>query len=343
MNIRDGYTLIDNKSKRYYNGSRWNSSDSGYFTIIGKVDDGSTSSIHFLCKFDDGAIIISDMTNIKKGNVRSPNKRTYSGVGFIGQGKYDIWDYDKGEITKEGALWAGMIARCYSKGYEETPYKFTIVCDRWKCFQNFREDVEKLQNYELWKSGKGYEIDKDILCERQGRFPKIYSPETCMFVTKHENVSESTSRKNRYGSVWKYDKEEEITMEKLFKIATKNKYRFDYKGKITVEDLWELPVEELDKIYKNLKAQQKNAQEESLLQSVSKEDKVLNNKVEIIKTIVVDKLAAKERAMKAAAQKEQNQRILEIMADKQDAALQEKSIEELQAMLVNTNTEEDDE
>ena len=47
--------------------------------------------------------------------------------------------------------------------------------------------------------------------------------------------------------------------------------------------------------------------------------------------------------MKTAEKKAQNQRILEIMADKQDAALKEKSIEELQAMLVNTNIEEDDE
>ncbi len=131
-------------------------------------------------------------------------------------------------------------------------------------------------------------------------------------------------------------------MADLFKVAAKKKYRFNYKGQITVEDLWDLDVEELDKIYKNLKAQQKNAQEESLLQSVSKEDKILNNKVEIIKTIVVDKLAAKERAMKAAAQKEQNQRILEIMADKQDQALKEKSLEELQQMLIVNNEEEEE-
>lgn len=132
-------------------------------------------------------------------------------------------------------------------------------------------------------------------------------------------------------------------MADLFKVAAKKKYRFNYKGQITVEDLWDLDVEELDKIYKSLKAQQKNASEESLLQTVSREDKVLNNKCEIIKTIVLDKLAARERAQKAAAQKAQNQRILEIMADKQDAALKEKSIEELQAMLSSDEADPDDE
>ena len=132
-------------------------------------------------------------------------------------------------------------------------------------------------------------------------------------------------------------------MADLFKVAVKKKYRFNYRGLISVEDLWDLSVEDLDKIFKSLKSQQRNASEESLLQAVSKEDKELNNKIEIIKTIVADKLAASDRAKKAAAQRMQNQRILEIMADKQDAALKEKSVEELQAMLTTTDAEDDDE
>ena len=131
-------------------------------------------------------------------------------------------------------------------------------------------------------------------------------------------------------------------MADLFKIANKKKYRFNYKGVISVEDLWDLSVEELDKIYKSLKSMQKNASEESLLQTVSKEDKELLNKIEIIKIVVTDKLAAQERAQKAASQRAQNQRILEIMADKQDAALKEKSIEELQAMLAVDDFDDED-
>ena len=126
----------------------------------------------------------------------------------------------------------------------------------------------------------------------------------------------------------------------LFKVAVKKKYRFNFKGQLTVEDLWDLSVEDLDKIYKNLKSQQKNASEESLLDTVTKEDRELSNKVEIIKSIVTDKLAAAERAKKAAEKKAQNQRILEIMADKQDAALKEKSLEELQAMLETEDYED---
>ena len=131
-------------------------------------------------------------------------------------------------------------------------------------------------------------------------------------------------------------------MADLFKIAAKKKYRFNYKGLISVEDLFDLKLEELDKIYKNLKSQQKNNSEESLLQTVSKEDRELNNKIEIIKTIVTDKLLANEKALKAAEKKAQNQRILEILADKKDAALKEKSIEELQAMISTDEIEDED-
>jgi hypothetical protein len=129
-------------------------------------------------------------------------------------------------------------------------------------------------------------------------------------------------------------------MSDLFKIAVKNKYRFTYKGVQTVEDLWDLSVEELDKIYKTLKTKQKSESEESLLATTSKEDKELNNKIEIIKTIVADKLSDKEKSIKAAERRAKNRRILEIMADKQEDELKSKSLDELKAMLESDDDDE---
>lgn len=131
-------------------------------------------------------------------------------------------------------------------------------------------------------------------------------------------------------------------MSDLFKVASKKKYRFIYKGVVTVEDLWDLSVEELDKIYKSLKSKQKAEAEESLLTTTSKEDKELNNKIEIVKIIVADKLEAKERATKSAEKRAKNQRILEIMADKADAELKAKSLDELRAMLDDDSEEDED-
>jgi lipoate synthase len=131
-------------------------------------------------------------------------------------------------------------------------------------------------------------------------------------------------------------------MSDLFKVASKKKYRFTYKGVVTVEDLWDLSVEELDKIYKSLKSKQKAEAEESLLATTSKEDKELNNKIEIVKIIVADKLEAREKATKSAEKRAKNQRILEIMADKADAELKAKSLDELRAMLDDDVEEDED-
>ena len=122
-------------------------------------------------------------------------------------------------------------------------------------------------------------------------------------------------------------------MADIFKIAAKKKYRFSYKGNCTVEDLWDIPLEELDRMYARLRKEQKSQGEDTLLSKESKEDKVLANKIEIIKAVVEDRLKAKERAARAAEIRAQNQRILEIIADKKDADLRNKNMEELEAML----------
>ena len=283
------------------------------------------------------------MTNIKSGNVRSPFHRNYYGVGYLGDSKlFEYWDTITHRFTKEYNTWQGMLRRCYSKEYQNTPYKNVLVCDRWKNFHNFYQDIKKLPNYELWKNSGKFEfsIDKDVICEETNRWPKIYSPTTCIFMPREENTREAAIRNNKYGYIEK-ELGDDSYMKNIFMNATKNKYRYNYKGLITTEDLWVLSLEELDSIYKNLKKQQKESNEESLLTEVSKEDKVINEKIEIVKAIVADKLAAKERAKNAAKKKAENQRILEIMADKQDAALKEKSLEELQAMLSDEDEEEE--
>lgn len=119
----------------------------------------------------------------------------------------------------------------------------------------------------------------------------------------------------------------------MFEYAVRNKLRFPYKGNATVEDLWDLNVNALDDIYKTLNTQKKQADEESLLQTRSKEDKVLEVKINIVKHIVEVKLAESEAAAKARENKQEREKIMAIIADKQDEALHNMSIEELQQKL----------
>ena len=124
-----------------------------------------------------------------------------------------------------------------------------------------------------------------------------------------------------------------MSTENIFEIATKTKIRFPFKGLINTEDLCELSVENLDSIFKTLNSQLKQVKEESLLNTKTKEDKELDVKIEIVKYIVSTKLAEKEAQSKAKAQKEQKQKIQEILFAKQNQELENKSVEELQAML----------
>lgn len=124
-----------------------------------------------------------------------------------------------------------------------------------------------------------------------------------------------------------------MVVENIFEYATRNKVRFSFRGLISVEDLWDLSLTNLDSIYKELKKQSKQSEEESLLNIKTQEDEFLNVQIEIVKYIVSVKLAEKEAREKASAKKAQKQKIMSIMAAKQDEALQNSSIDELQKML----------
>ena len=125
-------------------------------------------------------------------------------------------------------------------------------------------------------------------------------------------------------------------MEKnLFEIAVRNKFRFAFRGMISVEDLWDLKLEQLDEVYKNLMTEMKKANEESLLKSKTKDQTVLEMKVDIVKYIVNYKLKETETKEQEIKRKAQKQKILEILNEKEDQNLKNMSVEELKEMLNN--------
>lgn len=124
-----------------------------------------------------------------------------------------------------------------------------------------------------------------------------------------------------------------MSKEEMFIKATRNKVRFPYRGLVSVEDLWELSPTELDKIYKSLNKQQKQANEESLLEVKTDEDELLTMQIEIVKYIVSVKLEEKKAAENAKARKGQKEKLLRLLADKQDEELKGKTAEEIQKMI----------
>lgn len=121
-------------------------------------------------------------------------------------------------------------------------------------------------------------------------------------------------------------------MTNLFEIASREKYRFPYKGQISVEDLWDLSPAALDGIYKALNRTIRDQDEDSLM-AEREADPTTANMVEIVKHIFTVK-RDEQRARKAAIENAEKRRhIMDILARKQDEALNNKSEEELLKML----------
>ena len=75
--------------------------------------------------------------------------------------------------------WKNMLVRCYSSKFQEKKptYKGCSVSEEWLRFSNFKRWMEN-QDWE------DMQLDKDILFNGN----KVYSAETCVFVTKAVNL-----------------------------------------------------------------------------------------------------------------------------------------------------------
>ena len=125
----------------------------------------------------------------------------------------------------------------------------------------------------------------------------------------------------------------------MFEKAARLALRFTTpKGSLTVEDLWDLPLTSasgasLDNIAKGLNRQIKEATTESFVVKTSKADEELQLKFDIVKHIIEVRLAENEVAKNAAAKKVQKAKLLEVLSRKQDAALEQKTPEEIEQMI----------
>lgn len=124
-----------------------------------------------------------------------------------------------------------------------------------------------------------------------------------------------------------------MTVENIFEYATRKKMRFPFKGMISVEDLWDLSLTNLDSIYKTLNKQVKQSEEESLLATKDSVDTYLEVQVAIVKHIVSVKLDEAEKAKKERENKEKEQKIMAILASRGDKELENASDEDLRKML----------
>lgn len=123
----------------------------------------------------------------------------------------------------------------------------------------------------------------------------------------------------------------------MFEKATRQKLRFDtQRGLVTVEDLWDLPLTgnvSLNQIAIDLNRELKEAVETtSFVTPAEPADTELQLKFEIVKHVIATRIKERDEAKNSRATEAQRQKILEIIAQKKDAELQNLPIEKLTEM-----------
>ena len=128
------------------------------------------------------------------------------------------------------------------------------------------------------------------------------------------------------------------TTNNMFERASQFKFRYPWKGMITTEDLWDLNQGQLDAVYQALSKELKTCQEgDSLLSAkpanIFDKEQELTTKIGLVKYIFNCKKQATELHRMEAERAAKKQHILEILAAKQENALQNMSEEDLKKML----------
>lgn len=184
INVNDIYPEIKEPNKLY------DTYNYGQFKILGiskfiKYSNGRLGyrlNIQFI---NTGNICDISLSCARGGQIKDRmQKGMIYGVGYLGNSS------KKGN-EREYKLFEGILSRCYSANndsYDDYGEKNVVVDERWHCFENFLNDIKQLPNYDKWKASKDGEwcLDKDK--NQFGCKNKIYSKDTCTFMTTTENV-----------------------------------------------------------------------------------------------------------------------------------------------------------
>lgn len=144
---------------------------------------------------------------IRHGRVKDKLYPSVANVGYIG--------YTDKVTSKENhsmyKVWNDMINRCYNKlDYDYHLYGGIgiTVEESWFNFTTFLNDVKLLPGYEnKLKYPTIYQLDKDYLQLDIPKSQRIYSKNTCMWISKHDNIMimnrENPNVSEYYGVIFK--------------------------------------------------------------------------------------------------------------------------------------------
>lgn len=123
-------------------------------------------------------------------------------------------------------------------------------------------------------------------------------------------------------------------MKNIWLAALQQGLRFEYKGLISTEDLFQLDMVSLDAIYQQLSKELRDVSGDSLLdEEKADEINTIQLKVDIVRSVFDIKKAEAEALRQRIANIEEKQKIMRIIDEKENAELANLSIDELKEKL----------
>lgn len=125
----------------------------------------------------------------------------------------------------------------------------------------------------------------------------------------------------------------------LFERASRLKLRFaTNRGLVSSEDLWDVPLtstvnSSLDSIAKGLNKSIKESEEESFVVKRSDANTILDLQFEIVKHVIKVRISDNAAKLDISRKKEEKTKIERIISSKEDASLENESIDDLKKRL----------
>lgn len=119
-----------------------------------------------------------------------------------------------------------------------------------------------------------------------------------------------------------------------FKLASQQKLRFQTKkGLLSTEQLWDLSIDDLDELAVSLENEFKQTGKKSFVSKTSAKDKTAKLRFDVALEVLNSKMDEIQSATEAQEIKAHNEKIIQLIAEKQDQSLKGKTIAQLKAML----------
>lgn len=169
-------------------GKVFSSNSGSSFKVLNVIKQRTRGNYIYRVQFDEtGSVADYRSDVIQQGRVKD-----YYRVSLYGEGSFGEPDATHPLIARGKQNWHHMMQRCYDSSndnYHNYGGRGVQVCERWRCFSVYLNDLAKLPGYAEWLlEPTQYHLDKDYYGA------KVYGPDTCVFLPASWNTALSKSR-----------------------------------------------------------------------------------------------------------------------------------------------------